>query len=114
MPDIGYKSIFKNVTGPGIKVLAGPIAEPIVIHGLALTVDAAAKVRFGHKLPADPPAAAVQASADFYLLAGTPLVLPFTEDGWFAFPEGVEILVAITGAGADVGVQFVYARAGVE
>jgi hypothetical protein len=111
--DIGYKAAFVNFSGPGGTVLVSPKPWPSVVHALCATVNLDCELTFGWKEPASGFGTATPVTCTFYVKAGTPLVLPFTEDGWFGFPDGKDIVAAAMGAAANVGVQVVYARAGV-
>lgn len=113
--DIGYKSAFENFAGPGAVVLVPAKTVPLIVHAMVATVDTACELTFGHK---DPPAGfgtAVPVTCAFHVVPGVPLLLPFTEDGWFGFPKDRDVVAAAIGGGAvNVGIQVVYARAGVE
>lgn len=112
--DIGYKSAFEDFTGPGGVVLVPAKTWPAIVHALAVTVDTACELTFGHKDPAAGFGTAVPVTCAFHVEPGGPLVLPFTEDGWFGFPADRDIVAAVIGAAATVGMQVVFARAGVE
>ena len=113
MSDIGYKEAFLNFAGPGAVVLVPEKAVDLRVHAVAITVDTACGVVLGHKAPGSGFGTAVPVTATFHVEPSGPLVLPFTEDGWFTFPAGDEIVAAALGAAADVAVQVIFARRGV-
>jgi hypothetical protein len=112
-PDIGYKQGFKDFTGPGADVLIPAKTFAMRVHAMVMSADLDCDVIFGHKAPADPFSASVQKTCTFHLAARVPLPLQFTEDGWFEFPANEEVVVVVQGGAANVGIQVVWAKAGV-
>lgn len=105
--DLGYKADWQNLSGTGTHPLFPQKPNSVIIHAVCVVADANCAITFGHT-----DGGFVPDTAKFFLLARTPLVLPFTEDGWWLHPGGHRVRAEITGAGTpNVAVQLVFARA---